>query len=736
MIENGKIKNKLIYYQNRSTFDDAVENGLIDDSSVVFVEEDSTIHTHGHEFGGSGTDSDATESLLKQYLDDQLTDWAGRILDKANLKIVDMATKTYVDRSLLNYTQGLNITNTVKQILDAQEPSWTAIVERIGTLEGSNENILEQIARITASTGDGSSEINLESIYNRLDELEGWRTTANAQIQALTSADSSSAVLSAIYTRLTNLENSQNADETWKTETRALINAFATGDKASVTLEAIYEALGEDTTRKVAARIFAQANESGSSIKLQADRIDLTGDTSDLEAFINGVVTITDPNNPTALYSYLTANGLLFVDNTSTPHRETRLTQDDGLKHTITSGTDDGKHGYWLKPDGSGELAQGNISWDSNGNLTTHGLMLAEAEAMGAASVFVIDSIYIMPGYDFRNETIKPETLISYHILKSGFVIKYGQVRIDGSYFYYMQQNAEKFVQTKIAGTERYNLASENPNVGYTTMSVAGVAFNVNQITTDYIIRTLHGSSLLNLLNTPNSLVWNDIFKNDKGDWIFEDGESVYIEMPTYVYRYKDSSVSEFSYYVGGALTTDSYRIAQLNAKAEQLRPVIQQALETNGSWSPSWVYRYRGLYDENETYVCNDQYHDITIIISESWAGYSELYHYEIWQCVGESVTGVEPVADSSNWEIGWGFSGDFNFTNTAQDPDDYSDLSTIQVTPVSNYGTRWNYDSTDDAWYMTPNVEITFTDVTFTSKPITYIDSPRIDSWSNNPS
>lgn len=481
MIKNGKIKNKLIYYKYRQTFDDAVEADLIDDSSVVFIEEDNTIYTHGHEFGGSGTDSDAADSRVRQQIDDETSAWAQRILDQVNGKITDLATKTYVDRSLLNYTQGLNITNTVKQILDAQEPSWTALVERIATLEGSDTEILNQIAQIKASTTDAGSEIDLTSLYERLDELEGWRTTANAQIQALTSADSSSAVLSAIYTRLTNLENSQNADETWKTETRALINALATGDSASVTLEAIYEALGEDTTRKVAARIFAQANESGSSIELKADRIDLTGDTSDLEAFIRGTVTIPDSSNPTALYSYLTASGLLFVDDTSTPHRETKLTQDDGLKHTITSGANDGKHGYWLKPDGSGELAQGNITWDPDGNLTTHGLMLAEAEAMGASSVFAIDSIYIVPGYDFKNERVTPQTLISYHIVKSGFIIKYGQVRVDGQLFYYSTNSvAEKFVDAYVGTEERYNLASDNPNIGYCTVSVGGVAYKIN----------------------------------------------------------------------------------------------------------------------------------------------------------------------------------------------------------------------------------------------------------------
>lgn len=87
-------------------------------------------------------------------------------------------------------------------------------------------------------------------------------------------------------------------------------------------------------------------------------------------------VTVTDPNTAFT-YAVLLASGLKFQDD------ETKLwlTLADGLKHTDinSNSAHNGEHGYWLKKDGSGELAFGNITWDSSGNLTTHGLMLKEA---------------------------------------------------------------------------------------------------------------------------------------------------------------------------------------------------------------------------------------------------------------------------------------------------------------------------------------------------------------------
>lgn len=113
--------------------------------------------------------------------------------------------------------------------------------------------------------------------------------------------------------------------------------------------------------------------------------------------------------------------------------------------------------------------------------------------------------------------------------------------------------------------------------------------------------------------------------------------------------------------------------------KANALVPQIEQSLANNDSWECPWYYRYRGLYDANTTYTCDDQYHDVVVVISESESS-SEYYHISIWKCIGESVTGVAPSADDTNWEYSWDIhNGYFDFTNTATNEDDYSDLSTI---------------------------------------------------------
>ena len=45
-----------------------------------------------------------------------------------------------------------------------------------------------------------------------------------------------------------------------------------------------------------------------------------------------------------------------------------------GVSHTAVGGNLNGQHGYYLKNDGTGELAFGNIKWDTEGNLTVKNL--------------------------------------------------------------------------------------------------------------------------------------------------------------------------------------------------------------------------------------------------------------------------------------------------------------------------------------------------------------------------
>ena len=124
------IEHKLLYFPTRERFN--MEEKNIADTSIAFIGDEGLVYTHKKFFGGSsGTGSEGSSRVTPEWVDDQITNWTGRILDEVNGRIADMATKTYVDRSLLNYNQAVNITNTVKQILDAQTPSWSDIVSRI-----------------------------------------------------------------------------------------------------------------------------------------------------------------------------------------------------------------------------------------------------------------------------------------------------------------------------------------------------------------------------------------------------------------------------------------------------------------------------------------------------------------------------------------------------------------------------------------------------------------------------
>lgn len=66
-------------------------------------------------------------------------------------------------------------------------------------------------------------------------------------------------------------------------------------------------------------------------------------------------------------YGYLRNAGIAFANTTDA----ITFNLTDGLKHEKVNNSS--THGYWLKNDGSGSLANGNISWTSNGVLTVNG---------------------------------------------------------------------------------------------------------------------------------------------------------------------------------------------------------------------------------------------------------------------------------------------------------------------------------------------------------------------------
>jgi hypothetical protein len=144
------------------------------------------------------------------------------------------------------------------------------------------------------------------------------------------------------------------------------------------------------------AKIIAYANNDGSGIKLNADKIDISGSTiflNALETWVRGLNIGGSGSSGTgssgltqaqsdalawliqnesslmqsSAYGYLRNAGIAFANTTDA----ITFNLTDGLKHEKVNNSS--THGYWLKNDGSGSLANGNISWTSNGVLTVNG---------------------------------------------------------------------------------------------------------------------------------------------------------------------------------------------------------------------------------------------------------------------------------------------------------------------------------------------------------------------------
>jgi len=255
----------------------------------------------------------------------------------------------YVKR--ISDINGSYIENAVQTWLNALNPSWTTLVSRVT-----------------------STETALSGIDLRIKQLENGETQVTAAMFAAWQ---------------------RQAREEWNT---AISSAISGVDFRSSIEGAFSEMFAEyydaETRKTFNASILAWATQKGSGIKLSADYIDLAA----METWVRGLNLIppgTDVtayndselrNRITVLEQWKTAKGYigssgLFFNN---PELDSRvdLATDIGLMHTKISsvsnaGTEErsksqytnGQHSYWLKNDGSGQLAWGAITWDSNGNL-------------------------------------------------------------------------------------------------------------------------------------------------------------------------------------------------------------------------------------------------------------------------------------------------------------------------------------------------------------------------------
>lgn len=221
--------------------------------------------------------------------------------------------------------------------------------------------------------------------------LGNYVLNANLDNRIQTYINSMNPSWSSIVQRLSTIEGNDAQQQQAINEILSILDGF----DGNITFSRLWNALSSADKTSHAAAIFSLVNANGSNIKLNADRIDLSGDTAALVAFIRSIFNNqnpTDPQDPqesqdpegystlvsnvSSLISwrnslpYLTDHGVVFSGLTNGNLLE--FTDNRGFYHA--KGT---KSNFKFNPDGSGQIGYTStnapaITWNTNGVLSIH----------------------------------------------------------------------------------------------------------------------------------------------------------------------------------------------------------------------------------------------------------------------------------------------------------------------------------------------------------------------------
>lgn len=265
--------------------------------------------------------------------------------------------------------------------------------------------------------------------------------------------------------------------------------------------------------------------------------------------------------------AYLTAGGIIFdnvlgngqivsmtsanIIGTASPRDRIPVSRSipAGVAHTRIS---DGAHGYYLKNDGTGELAFGNITWDAQGNLTANNLTLNAntTGVSGSSIVFEITSWF--------------QQFITYRIIKNGLVVKTGEedgITL-GDLVSSHVMRADKFV-TNSNGDTMYNEAAD--------AIAAGIDPHYRM--QSYTAEVVSNSSLTEWVrvNLKNSMFLDP---NDSTVSLISPGDTVFVKLPENRYYYNTRPLYGDEYNIadiGGVYNANGVTIST----SEQLRDFV-----------------------------------------------------------------------------------------------------------------------------------------------------------------
>ena len=273
------------------------------------------------------------------------------------------------EQSLREYIESYDITNKVRSILGREMLLQEGLLHDYATITDVDNLTRQSVDTYMNSKTPSWTEVTswASAGYDAAGRLRPLEIAVAGFDSRIQSAEAQASMFSNWYT--------ENADAL------AYLKTFANDHSSGFDIMAAFDENNgnNELVRKAAARIFGYANSEGSNLVLQADHIQMDGSTFKIN------VSQVEGLGDWALNTLVT-NKYKAVDGAGKSITINALptSQTDGV-YGIKSSTG----GFYFSMDGSGWVANENIKWDAQGNLTIKG------DVDGPNSMTKIENVYI-----------------------------------------------------------------------------------------------------------------------------------------------------------------------------------------------------------------------------------------------------------------------------------------------------------------------------------------------------
>lgn len=353
-------------------------------------------------------------------------------------------------------------------------------------------------------------------------------------------ADANSTNISALLLGMTG--SSSTADI--QTRVANKIAGFLSTSNLDTAIAGIFAQTGPTASPTARAAVMAMINNNKSSLTLTADDILVSGATTvagKLTA-LEGLVTNSVSSNILHAYS---GNLTDLSNNANGSHVVINDGKIEGYK---ANGTEHTQDMYAFNANGSGYVANGNIAWDADGNVTINSRNVNAGSTYNAFEIY--RWIQRPSGFHSYQESnpynehgpgyFTYETTLGYKIIKNGFVVKDQFVKIPTAL------ETPSSSQTALKGGPYQwqdgvigSSIGQGGQVtqGWRTIKYSACNFVINSVDSEHV------RLFLNNIKTTYPTIFDAIFKDASGSYLFKQGDNLYVQLPDSKVYYNPTSM-------------------------------------------------------------------------------------------------------------------------------------------------------------------------------------------------